>query len=177
MRITASSFEQELLRDQEKQVGAYDSRYTLPLTPSGKDPVADDPAMGQYVPGFVAAFNMYEHDELGVSIDETYEVIAFRAVNSHWDYGRSGGDTNYASDLAIAMRRNPHLRLMIGAGYYDLVTPLGSAEYVLTHGGFPAGATELHAYPSGHMPYLGTKPRQMLAHDVRAFINQTHKTP
>lgn len=180
LRVSTAAFEQELLKDRGEQVGAYDARYTLPLTPNGKDPVADDPAMGQYVPGFVASFNMYQHDELGVSVDETYEAISFRAVNGHWDYGRgpgAGSDTNYAEDLSIAMRRNPHLCLMVGAGYYDLVTPLGSAEYVIAHAGFPADATEMHIYPSGHMPYLGTKARQMLARDVRAFLTGGHHSP
>ena len=180
LRISAAAFEQELLKDRGEQVGAYDARYTLPLTPNGKDPVADDPAMGQYVPAFVASFNTYQHDELGVSIDEPYEAISFRVVNAHWDYGRgpgAGADTNYAEDLSIAMRRNPHLRVMVGSGYYDLVTPLGSAEYVVAHAGFPIAATEIHVYPSGHMPYLGTKARQMLAHDVRAFITGGHNSP
>jgi carboxypeptidase C (cathepsin A) len=175
LRINASAFQRELLKDHDEQVGAYDSRYTLPLKSSGNDPVADDPAMGQYVPGFVSSFNQYQHDELGVSIDENYEIISFRAVNGRWDYGRGAGagpEKDYAEDLSVAMRRNPHMRLMVGAGYYDLVTPLGSAEYEIAHAGFPAAATELRVYASGHMPYLGDDARHMLAHDVRAFITQ-----
>ena len=88
MRVSAAAFAQELLKDQDQQIGAYDTRYTLPLSPNGKDPVADDPAMAQYVPGFVASYNMYARQDLGVSIDETYEAISFRAVNARWDYGR-----------------------------------------------------------------------------------------
>jgi carboxypeptidase C (cathepsin A) len=173
LRISTNVFAQELLRDQGKQVGIYDGRYTLPLASSGKDPVADDPAMGQYVPGFVIACNMYIRDELGVKIDEEYQAIAFKSVNAKWDYGRGPGassDINYANDLAIAMRRNPQMRLMIGEGYYDLITTLGSAEYTVAHAGIPLHATEMHLYPSGHMPYLGAESREALAHDVRAFI-------
>src|SRR5580658_646300 len=179
LRIGAAAFAQEILKDRGEQVGAYDARYTLPLSPSGKDPVADDPAMAQYVPGFVASYNIYAHDDLAISIDETYEAISFRAVNGRWDYGRGPGvspDTNYAADLSIAMRRNPHLRLMVGAGYYDLVTPLGSAEYVVAHARIPMSATEMHFYPSGHMPYLGTEARQILARDVRAFVSGGHSS-
>ncbi len=55
LRINAGVFARSLLADQGKELGMYDGRYTLPLASSGKDPVADDPAMGQYVPGFVAA--------------------------------------------------------------------------------------------------------------------------
>ncbi len=173
LRIDASVFARSLLADQFKEIGMYDGRYTLPLAASGKDPVADDPAMGQYVPGFVAAYNMYARKELGVAIDDTYQAIAFRAVNASWDYGRGpggGADKNFATDLAVAMRRNPHLRLMVGTGYYDLVTTLGAADYTVTHAGIPLEATQFYLYPSGHMPYLGTEAREALARDVRAFV-------
>lgn len=173
MRISAGLFARSLLADQGQEVGMYDGRYTLPLAASGKDPVADDPAMGQYVPGFVAVYNTYARKDLGVNIDDTYQAISFRAVNFPWDYGRgpgAGADKNFATDLAVAMRRNPQLRLMVGTGYYDLVTTLGSAEYTVTHAGIPLTATQFHLYPSGHMPYLGNEARQALARDVRAFI-------
>lgn len=178
LRVNAGVFARSLLADQGKELGMYDGRYTLPLASSGKDPVADDPAMGQYVPGFVAAYNIYARNELGVTIDDTYQAIAFRAVNAPWDYGRGpggGGDENFATDLAVAMRRNPQLRLMVGTGYYDLVTTLGSAEYTVTHAGIPLEATQFHLYPSGHMPYLGTEAREALARDVRAFVTGAKK--
>jgi carboxypeptidase C (cathepsin A) len=68
------------------------------------------------------------------------------------------------------MNRNPAMRLMVGTGYYDLVTPLGSAEYTLAHAGVPLGATSFHVYPSGHMPYLGAEARSALVRDIRAFV-------
>ena len=120
LRIGAGVFARTLLANEGKEVGMYDGRYTLPLASSGKDPVADDPAMGQYVPAFVAAYNMYARKDLGVTIDDTYQAIAFRSVNTPWDYGRGpggGADKNFALDLAVAMRRNPQLRLMVGTGY------------------------------------------------------------
>ncbi|MBB6250850.1 S10 family peptidase [Nitrospirillum iridis] len=175
LRITSTTFAHELLAEGGQEVGAYDGRYTLPLAGSGKDPVADDPAMGQYVPGFVGAFNDYIRHDLGVSLPEAYEPIAFRAVNGPWDYGQGPGVpiyANHAKDLATAMRRNPRLRVMIGAGYYDLVTTLGSAAYTVAHSGIPQDRTETHLYPSGHMPYLGNEARAALARDVRAFLSK-----
>jgi len=173
LRIDTHSFASALLAQQGKQLGAYDARYELPLSPSDKDPVADDPAMGQYVPGFVAALNLYMRDDLGVRLDMPYEAIAFRTVNARWDYGFGPGvpaGRNYAEDLGIAMRRNPELRLMVGAGYYDLVTTLGAAEYTIAHSGIPADRTQFRYYRSGHMPYLGSDARAKLAGDVRAFV-------
>jgi carboxypeptidase C (cathepsin A) len=173
LRIQPAAFAKQLLADQDKEVGLYDGRFTLPLAASGHDPVADDPAMGQYVPAFVAAYNEYARNELGVKIDDEYQAIAFRSVNAAWDYGRgvgAGTDRNTAQDLAVAMRRNPHLRLMIATGYYDLVTTLGSAEYTVAHAGIPLDATVFHLYPAGHMPYLGDESRRTLARDVRTFV-------
>ena len=173
LRISPGAFSHMLLADRGEQLGLYDGRFTLPLKASGGDPVADDPAMGQYVPGFVASFNGYERGELGVTIDSDYQAIGFRDVNAHWDYGSGPGVPaahDFADDLAIAMRRNPQLRLMVGCGYYDLMTTLGSAEYTIAHAGIPLAATRFHYYPAGHMSYLGDAPRRALAADLRAFV-------
>jgi carboxypeptidase C (cathepsin A) len=140
LRISRGAFSTELLRDEGKQVGSYDSRFTLPLKASGNDPVADDPAMGQYVPAFIAVLNSYMRDELGVSVAEQYRAIEFREINARWDYGGGPGsrpDRNFADDLAAAMRRNPGLHLFVGRGYYDLVTTMGAASYMLAHTNIP----------------------------------------
>jgi carboxypeptidase C (cathepsin A) len=175
LRISNADFSRELLAEEAKQVGMYDSRFTLPLQASGGDPVADDPAMGQYVPGFIAAFEEYLRGELGVAIDEPYRAIEFRTVNSRWDYGFGPGvpaSRNYATDLAAAMRRNPQMRLFVGSGWYDFVTPAGHADYLIAHSGIPLAATRFHYYASGHMPYLGPESRRQLAEDLRAFLRE-----
>lgn len=62
-------------------VGLYDSRYTLKsINPTASDPVADDPAMSQYTPMFVANFNDYIHKELGIRLDETYKAIQWNGL-------------------------------------------------------------------------------------------------
>jgi len=173
LRVSNSTFARELLSDQGQQVGAYDSRFLLPLAASGGDPVADDPAMAQYVPAFVAAVNMHLRDELGVTLVQHYLPIEFHKVNGQWDYGNGPGvpsQSGHAEDLAVAMRRNPKLELFIGTGYYDLVTTVGSAEYTAAHADFPAERVILRDYASGHMPYLGNESRRQLAADLRRFI-------
>lgn len=175
LRISVGEFSNELLREEGKQVGRYDSRYTLPIAANGNDPVADDPAMAQYVPGFVAVLNSYMRDELGVSLAEDYLAIEFRNVNAQWDWGNGPGipsDRNSAADLATAMRRNPDLWLYVGSGYYDLATTLGSAAYTIAHADFPPERVWVRSYESGHMPYLGPDSRAKLASDLRAFIQQ-----
>ncbi|WP_347269779.1 S10 family peptidase [Rhizorhabdus histidinilytica] len=174
LRISGTAFARLLLADQGQRLGLYDARFTLPLQGAGGDPVGDDPAMGQYVPGFVGAWNDYARRTLKVDLDIPYEPIAFRDVNGRWDFGFGPGvpvGKNYALDLAAAMNRNPAMRLMVGTGYYDLVTPLGSADYVIAHAGIPLARTSFHGYPSGHGPYLGVEARTALVHDLRAFVS------
>ncbi len=175
LRIGPGDFATMLLADKGRQIGLYDARFTLPAKASGGDPVADDPAMGQYVPSFVTGFNPYRRGELGVDLDTDCRAIAFRDVNARWDYGMGPGvpsQKDFATDLAVAMRRNPAMRLMMGCGYHDLVTTLGGAEYTAAHGGIPLAATRFRYYPSGHVSYLGDEARRAVAADVRAFVTE-----
>jgi carboxypeptidase C (cathepsin A) len=172
LRVSAKAFGEELLRDRGQALGMYDARYTLPRDGSGGDPVADDPAMAQYVPAFVAVFQEYVQNELNISIDEPYQAIAFADVNAHWDWGPSGFGGPYASDLAAAMRRTPAMRLLVGSGYYDLTTPFGTAEYALTHVPIPAERLVFKTYESGHMVYLGDAPAREFDRDLREFVSK-----
>lgn len=174
LRLSGEVFSKLLLSDSGQRIGLYDARFVLPTRQMGGDPVADDPAMGQYMPGFVAAWSDYAGTTLKVDLDIPYQAIDFRAVNGRWDYGFGPGvpqGRNYAVDLAVAMTRNPSMRLMVGTGIYDLVTPLGTAQYTLAHAGVPLKATSFHTYPSGHMPYLGLEARTALIRDIRAFVS------
>jgi len=156
------------------KLGLYDSRYTLPAAHDGGDFVADDPAMAQYVPGIVAAFQQMIYDKLKVVMPIPYEAIVWEGVSSRWNNHRVGvaPDQTYGDDLAIAMRRQPQLRVMLMSGYYDLLaTPLAMASSVKA-AGLPAERVTLHSYESGHMSYLGGTAAQF-GRDVRQFIVDT----
>ncbi|MET7330939.1 hypothetical protein [Nonomuraea sp. NPDC005650] len=172
LRLTPQRFARLLLKDQGEQVGLYDSRYRLPLAGAGGDPVADDPAMGQYVPSFAGAVDGYLREELGVDRDEDYRTIEFARVNFRWDYG--GGARlpagNYADDLAAALRRNQDMSVLLCVGMYDLVTTLGETNYAISQAPLDPARVRVRAYESGHMPYLGRESRERLAADLRAVV-------
>ena len=129
--------------------------------------------MGQYTPGFIAVLNDYVRNELRAPAPTTYQPIAFGEVNARWNWGAGPGapqPKNYAEDLAVAMRRNPALKVFVGAGYYDLVTTFGAAEYVTRRSGLARDRVTLRTYPSGHMPYMGDESARLLGADIRAFI-------
>lgn len=172
LKISLGEFGKLLLKDEGLALGDYDARYTLPLAGASSDPVIDDPAMGQYTPGFVTGFNQYLRDELKVTPPGRYVPIAWTDVNFRWDWNSGGMSQgrDYAQDIAAAMRRNPQLKLFIGVGYYDLVTTLGAAEYSMNHAPIAPERLTFKTYESGHMPYLGNESAPKLGADMRAFI-------
>jgi len=172
LRVSAHQFAEELLHDKGMQLGIYDARYVLPRNGAGHDPVADDPAMGQYVPAFIAAFHEYLRGDLAVTLSDNYEVIAFRDVNGRWNYGPEGPEASHAADLAAAMRRNPAMRLLVASGYFDLATPFAAAEHALAHADMPLERVEFRNYESGHMAYLGVQPAEEFMQDLRAFLSR-----
>tara|TARA_R110000787_G_scaffold279677_1_gene389939 strand:- start:20361 stop:21941 length:1581 start_codon:yes stop_codon:yes gene_type:complete len=169
--IDAREFAKIALKSRNLEVGIYDSRYTLPLDNSGGDPVADDPAMGRYVPGFVAAFNEMIHDDLNVTIERPYAAIYWRDLLTNWNWERRGvaPGQSFAVDLAWAMRRTPALRLFVASGYYDLVTMPTDAYAELDMADLPKDRVRFENYESGHMLYLGAT-SQAFSSDLREFI-------
>jgi carboxypeptidase C (cathepsin A) len=74
------------------------------------------------------------------------------------------------------MAKDPHLRVMVGAGYYDMATPFANAEYTFNHLGFDQTYKDrvtFQYYESGHMAYLNQQSAKKLKADIVNFINAT----
>ncbi|WP_369059507.1 hypothetical protein ABOZ73_18165 [Caulobacter sp. 73W] len=173
LKVPTGQFARQLLADQGLSVGLYDGRYTLPTAGSGNEPVADDPAMGRYVPGFMAAFHQMLSDDLKVSMKRPYGAIVWRDLLSKWTWKRAQvpPGQSFAVDLSTAMRRNERLQVLVASGSYDLVTTPAAARRSLAAANLPADRVTFRDYPSGHMLYLGdTAPA--FSDDVRALIRK-----
>jgi carboxypeptidase C (cathepsin A) len=82
-------------------------------------------------------------------------------------------------DLAFAMKANPHLKVQLNSGYFDLATIYFAAEFELRHLQVPADVAknlEFKRYESGHMVYLHEASRLALHTNVADFIRRTHAT-
>lgn len=171
LKISSADFGKEVLAARGLDVGMYDSRYTSPAVPNGHEPVADDPAMGQYVPGFIAGFHQMLSRDLNVHLDEPYLAIHWRGLLDKWNWKRAQvpPGQSAAVDLAVAMRRNPRLRLLVGGGYYDLTTAPAEALHDLQAANIPADRMTFKLYESGHMLYIGDTAKPF-SDDVRALI-------
>ncbi|MCW4460900.1 peptidase S10 [Sphingomonas sp. BT-65] len=157
-----------------RRIGLYDSRYTLPAAGDGGDFVADDPAMTQYTPPMVGAFQDVLRNDLKVRMDVPYKTINWEGVFNHWDRRRAGVTPTQtaADDLRIAMRRQPRLRVLFMSGLYDmLATPMGF-ESAIVRSYLPRDRVTARRYESGHMSYLGGTAKAF-AGDVRAFVRTT----
>ncbi|MFN7109476.1 MAG: hypothetical protein ACK4MY_14745, partial [Brevundimonas sp.] len=171
LTMSPKAYSQQILADEGLTVGLYDSRYTLPSAHDGGEPVADDPAMGRYVPGFVAAFHAMLTEDLKVQEDRPYGAIVWRNLLSAWNWKRTGvpEGQSFAGDLATAMRRNGDLKVLVASGYFDMVTTPAAAQDALVKAGVPADRLTIRNYESGHMLYLGDT-AAAFSDDVRALI-------
>ena len=182
LRIDPSRFRKELLRDQRRTVGRLDGRFEgIDPDAAGETPdgdAASDAATGAYL----AAFNQYAASELKFTEDRAYLPNNYGVINRGWDWkhkdGRGFGFTQapyVGSDLAEAMRRNPHLKVFSANGYYDLATPFYATEFDLGHLGLDPAIRkniEFGFYPSGHMIYFDLDALKQVKADLARFYDE-----
>jgi carboxypeptidase C (cathepsin A) len=175
LRILADRFRKELLRAEGESVGRLDSRYLSDdLDDTAAEPDGDAASHG--VDGaFVATFNDYLDRELGVQMDRPYTVSG--KVGKDWNWrpvpeGRywEPAYVDVTRDLSRALRRNPSLRVMVAAGYYDFATPFFDAEFTFARHGIRADRISFHHYQAGHMMYLNRPSLDALQADIRSFL-------
>jgi carboxypeptidase C (cathepsin A) len=183
LRVSASRFREELLRDQHLTLGRYDARFTGEDMDSGSDAPSYDPSDTGITGAFVSAFHHYLTDDLGYTSDMTYRPTYYSA-GLQWNFdhrppnGRGAYDTNKADvalDLSAAMRENPHLLLYSLNGIYDLATPFFGTEYDLGHMQLNAatkGNVRFAYYPSGHMVYLNPDALKLMKADLARFYDE-----
>ena len=71
------------------------------------------------------------------------------------------------------MTHNPHLKLLVCAGRFDLATPYYAAEYQISHMGLSVEGQKnvtIAYYPAGHMIYHVTPALEKLYGDVTGFV-------
>jgi carboxypeptidase C (cathepsin A) len=172
LRVRAGRFEKELLRDQHRIVGRYDSR----LEGVDEDTAASnpeyDPSYASVQGAFTAAWNQYVRTELKFDSELPYEVLTGRVQPWSFD-DYENRYVNVAQSLRTAMTQNASLKVFIGAGYYDLATPFFSAEYTVNHMDFEPKLRDhisLGYYEAGHMMYTQLKSLQKAKQDIARFL-------
>jgi len=162
----------EVLRERGLTVGRIDGRFTGPLHSRIAENMDADPSMDAIEGPFAAALHHYLRGELGSTLDLPYEVFANAIQKWAWDEF-DGKPINVTDKLERLMRVNPHLRVRIEYGYYDLATPYHAAEDMVAHLRLPDEAfdrIEHEYFETGHMPYLHEESRIREAAGIAAFV-------
>ncbi len=173
LRIEIGRFTKELTRDAGHSVGRLDSRMKAWEYDSAGERYEFDPSYDATIYGpYSGAFNDYVRRDLKFESDLPYEILTGRV--RPWNYNNVQNQfLNVAETLRGAMHENPHLKVWIANGYYDLATPFFATEYTINqmnlHPSLRKNITMTY-YESGHMMYIHMPSLVQFKKDFVTFI-------
>lgn len=169
LRISSSMFRKKLLIEEGLICGRYDGRIT------GRDgdysslyPSFDPSYMAALGP-LAATMNAYVREELAFENDLPYKTLA--GVQP-WKYEENTYSST-AADLASAMSKNPHLKVLVMTGRCDLAVPPDAMRYSIDHleiDPLIKANFSFVEYESGHMMYLNSPDLKKIGQDVARFL-------
>jgi carboxypeptidase C (cathepsin A) len=173
LRIKDQHFYKELLRGRGQTVGRLDSRL-VGLDRSGITEQPEyDPLLTNVMGPYAAGFYDYVRSELKFESDLPYEIISEKV--HPWSFKEFEGQAIYVAEtLRKAMTVNPHLKVFVANGYYDLGTPFFATEYTFNHLGLHEslrGNVNMAYYEAGHMMYIHMPSLEALKNDLAKFIH------
>ncbi|MFO7869276.1 MAG: hypothetical protein R6U95_08275 [Bacteroidales bacterium] len=168
LRIPSWKFRKLLLASEHSLIGRFDTRLTMPAPLKNRDYASEDPSFTEINGAFTTGFNEYVQKEL----DYTNTLPFYSIGNVHpWKYG-DGKYLNVTDELRTTMFTNPHMKVWVANGLYDLATSYFGAEYAIQHMNLPHELSEnitCTYYNAGHMMYLVEQELQQLKNDAREF--------
>jgi carboxypeptidase C (cathepsin A) len=176
LRISDQIFFTHLLRDDGRLVGRLDSRVTGPLGASRSHLWELDPSIDALAAPYTMAAQSYFAGTLGLPAQQRYHVLSEEVYKKwKWNRGEQKGNSYACTspDLARALRRNPHLRVLVASGHYDLGTPYSATNYSLSQVDVPpevAKRISHHYYDAGHMMYTRSADLSKLHSDLSAWL-------
>jgi carboxypeptidase C (cathepsin A) len=172
LRPTPFRYFKELLRHRGQTVGRLDTRFLgIDRDDAGEHPEAD-PLLANLVGAYAAGINRVLKETLQFESDTPYVVHA--PIWDKWAWKDFANKyVNVANDLRRAMHANPHMRVYVASGYYDLGTPYAAGDYTLSHLGLrEALHKNVHVsyFESGHMMYIHKPSLVRMAAELKAFV-------
>ncbi len=176
-RIPVGTFTRELLRDERKVVGLYDTTITAtdPF-PDREDFAGPDPTLAGIDAAYTMAINRHLRSDIGVETDREY-VLLSQEVNELW---RNDAPEHFftppvgaTDDFRYGMALNPHMKALITHGRYDLATPYYATDRLrnlMRLDADMAGRLTVRHFPGGHMFYAWQESRRGFTETVAAFV-------
>lgn len=175
LRVPIMRFAKEILRGQGLSVGRFDSRITGVDRDDASEIFERDPSFDVVQGVYSACLNDYVRRELNFESDLPYEVLSFKVLPK-WKYDEFQNNfVNVAETLRGAMMKNPHLKVFVANGIYDMATPFYATEYTINHLGLRNKVDEnisMGYYPAGHMMYTHKPSLRSLSSDLKKFVKQ-----
>ena len=172
LRINIHRFVKELLRDQRRTVGRLDSRFTGIDRDAAGEHHDYDPSYAIIQGPYTGLLNDYVRRELRFDSDLPYEILSERVRPWSFDQHQNAY-VNVGETLRKAMSMNPHLRVFVANGAYDLATPYLATRYTFDHlqldDSLRANVVMAH-YEAGHMMYIHDPSLAQLKADLDTFL-------
>ena len=178
-RVAITTFVRELLRDQRKVLGLYDTTITATDPFPDRDAfVWPDPTLSGISPAYTMAVNRMLRSEIGVETDREYMLLSYE-VNTSWKY-----DTDHhafalppgaTDDLRYGLALNPHMKAFITHGRYDLVTPYYGSDRLRNLMRLDPEMAErltVQHFGGGHMFYAWESSRRAFTDAIAGFVER-----
>ena len=183
-RVSIFTFVRELLRDERKVLGLYDTTIT------STDPFPDrdgalswpDPTLAGISPAYTMGVNRMLRSEIGVETDREYELLSYE-VNLAWKddtkqhaFAPPPGATD---DFRYGMALNPHMKAFVTHGQYDLVTPYYTSDRLrnlMRLDPQMADRLTVQHYGGGHMFYAWEASRKAFTEAITAFVSDATRS-
>lgn len=175
-RITIEYFVKNLLRDKGLVLGLYDCSAVV------KDPYPDrdewtgpDPTLHVVERVFAAGINSQLRSAIGLESDRDYSTSSDE-VNENWkiDTRKHALESQVGAtdDLRYGMSVNPHMKVYLTHGRFDLVTPFFTAERIsrlMKLDDERKSRLVVRHFDGGHMFYTWDESRKAFAREMRQF--------
>ena len=172
LRVRDERFFKALLRDQGLTTARLDSRFVGLDADDAGETAEDDASYTAMAGAFKAGIQQVLAQQFGWSGEAPYHLLA--PLYKTWRF--NDHENKYLSTgplLRDALHRDPHLRVYVASGYYDLATPHAAGDHSLAHLGLRPGVRErlqVRYFEAGHMMYLHAPSRQQMIEDLRRFL-------
>jgi carboxypeptidase C (cathepsin A) len=172
LRPTDARYFKELLRTRGQVVGRLDSRFLSQDRDDAGENAETDALFSNVLGAYAAGINRLLKDTLKFDTDAPYVVHA--PVWDKWTWKDFANKyVNVGASLRRAMHANPHMRVYVASGCFDLGTPHAAGDYTLNHLGLRDGLRDniqVSYFEAGHMMYIHPPSLVRMAAELRAFV-------
>lgn len=175
-RIDREVFARELLRDQGRVLGLYDASITsIDPFPDRLQFEGSDPTLDGVQRLFTGAINHQLRDHLGVKTDLMYHLLNFETFKA-WKFSLKTefkmGYLGAMDQLRVGLSLNPHMRVHISHGVFDLVTTYFASMHLVDLMKLDPALRPnltLTRYDGGHMFYSWDQSRQSWYREMQTW--------